>query len=331
MQNAEVRLILKGSPTLLIGTEDTGSNGEAAFSVSQNGTYNAQITLSGYDYDNPLVIRYTTCPTQTIPAPQCNTSANCASTQLCDAGKCKQVPCECGKVANHICSPYECCANTDCTGGLVCQSNECVQKEECETDADCANTEYCSSGSCVPVTGECGYASNHMWTNYECCSDTGCAQGSHCTNNACVQNAYVLRLITESPMAVGEEATVALLSNGQRLPNTEIKVISPSGRVFSGYTDANGEFRFVPDAAGEYDIEALGLGERILASLPAAAAAGAAPLAASGGAVCSQLFGICWYWWVLLLIIVAGYIFYRRMSLKGKGPGKREPAGPKGQ
>jgi hypothetical protein len=326
VEDVSVRLTL-ASPFEVIGSQNTGSDGQAAFDVSKNGTYNAELYLSGYDYEE-LSIHYTTCPQQAVP-PECNASSNCPPSEFCDSGKCKQVLCECGKVANHVCAPYECCANKDCTGGLVCQNNTCVQKTGCSSNADCPDASYCSAGSCLPVAqGACGYVAGHAWHDYACCSDSGCAAGSHCANNACVQNAYVLR--NETAFVVGQNATVLLLVNGRPLANTLVKAVSPSGRVFSGYTDANGEFRFVPDAAGQYSMEALGTGQTVLVTASAAAAAGAATLpAVHGAAVCVQLFGICWYWWLLLAIIVAGYIIYTRMSPKGKGAGK--PAGPKGQ
>ena len=58
---------------------------------------------------------------------------------------------------------------------------------ECTSDTDCTYNEYCSDGSCVPVTqGTCGYVANHMWNAYECCADSDCAENQVCTGHSCV-------------------------------------------------------------------------------------------------------------------------------------------------
>ena len=58
---------------------------------------------------------------------------------------------------------------------------------ECRNDLDCANDERCEGGECVPVTGECGFATNHTWYAYQCCSDADCAGDELCTNYECVK------------------------------------------------------------------------------------------------------------------------------------------------
>ncbi len=53
-------------------------------------------------------------------------------------------------------------------------------------DSDCISTKYCFEGSCVDVTGVCGYVENHKWVSYDCCDDFNCALGYKCTDNTCV-------------------------------------------------------------------------------------------------------------------------------------------------
>ncbi len=66
---------------------------------------------------------------------------------------------------------------------------------ECTSDADCADVEYCAmavgaaGGTCEPVTGECGYAENHVWVQYECGDEAGCPScnvGFECKDHVCV-------------------------------------------------------------------------------------------------------------------------------------------------
>ncbi|MCK4319274.1 hypothetical protein KAW38_01750, partial [Candidatus Micrarchaeota archaeon] len=78
---------------------------------------------------------------------------------------------------------------------IVAKKNDCkkekiyIEIEQCEppctSNNDCLSTENCISDNCIPITGECGYAENHEWTNYECCSDNQCAEDQTCSGNKC--------------------------------------------------------------------------------------------------------------------------------------------------
>jgi hypothetical protein len=66
---------------------------------------------------------------------------------------------------------------------------------ECTSNADCEDAEYCAmavgaaGGACEPVTGECGYAENHVWVQYECGDEAGCPTcdaGFECIDHTCV-------------------------------------------------------------------------------------------------------------------------------------------------
>lgn len=57
---------------------------------------------------------------------------------------------------------------------------------ECRTHDDCASDEYCVGGTCMNLTGICGYAENHLWVRYACCSDSDCKNDSlRCVNKTC--------------------------------------------------------------------------------------------------------------------------------------------------
>jgi parallel beta-helix repeat protein len=134
---------------------------------------------------------------------ECITDVDCLSNESCVAGSCVPVPCECGEVLNHQCSPYECCADENCEDGQcvnnTCEAAEVPEEAGCLTDGDCSGTESCSDGQCAQVTGQCGYAEDHAWVSYECgegCPD--CAEGYSCTGNECVPE--------EEPPAVNDTA-----------------------------------------------------------------------------------------------------------------------------
>ena len=61
----------------------------------------------------------------------------------------------------------------------------CAPPFECEDDSGCSGNQYCSGGSCINLTGSCGYASNHTWFVHECCSDDACGFRMECRNNTC--------------------------------------------------------------------------------------------------------------------------------------------------
>jgi peptidoglycan-associated lipoprotein len=66
-----------------------------------------------------------------------------------------------------------CSADTDCTTGFVCRSNECLPKPQCGQDADCPAGQTCQGEKCVArAEGTCG-------------SDRDCREGT-CQSGRCV-------------------------------------------------------------------------------------------------------------------------------------------------
>ena len=56
----------------------------------------------------------------------------------------------------------------------------------CTVNSDCATNAQCVAGSCVALTGDCGYASGHIWIDYQCCADSDCAAGTTCVDHVCM-------------------------------------------------------------------------------------------------------------------------------------------------
>ena|GEM_PF-817100 len=59
----------------------------------------------------------------------CETDGDCDASEECSGGSCKKVECPCGVVENHVCIPYECCADEDCKVDEFCIDFECVKRE----------------------------------------------------------------------------------------------------------------------------------------------------------------------------------------------------------
>lgn len=134
------------------------------------------------------------------PVNECNTDIDCASSEHCvaaaDGDKCLPVTAqgECGYIADHQWNEYQCCLNSDCAIGKICQDHICKIENPCGTDADCADNEYCAplaaGNSCMQVSplGECGYATNHQWNEYQCCADTDCGVDQYCSTHQCLDS-----------------------------------------------------------------------------------------------------------------------------------------------
>lgn len=81
---------------------------------------------------------------------------------------------------------FSCSIDAHCADGQECVNNICAYP--CITDPECDFDEHCEAGYCIPVTGVCGYPSNHHWVDYECCIDIPgweCAFGKTCVGHNC--------------------------------------------------------------------------------------------------------------------------------------------------
>lgn len=125
-----------------------------------------------------------------VPAHECVDCLkddDCEAEEYCSDKTCLKVPCECGEIKNHKCLPFQCCADTDCAGILVCEykAHKCV---ECNKALQCPDDKTCSKdNTCVDIPCECGEVTGHECKKFECCSDGQCPNGEICdiTKNVC--------------------------------------------------------------------------------------------------------------------------------------------------
>jgi hypothetical protein len=60
---------------------------------------------------------------------ECRGDSDCAESQVCTAGKCEEIPGECGYFSSHAFFPYQCCAASDCGALEQCANHTCVAAE----------------------------------------------------------------------------------------------------------------------------------------------------------------------------------------------------------
>jgi parallel beta-helix repeat protein len=145
-EGADIRLLLTSPYGGLVDEQATGSDGTATFSLSANGTYEADASSPGYRPAS-TTFTFTTCPVAapavvvptTAPvAPtnriqsNCTSDLDCLDDQLCDIppgaamGSCRNIT-GCGMATNHTLIPYQCGAPScpPCGYGQICVANIC--------------------------------------------------------------------------------------------------------------------------------------------------------------------------------------------------------------
>ncbi|MFH1521276.1 MAG: hypothetical protein ABID61_06530, partial [Candidatus Micrarchaeota archaeon] len=114
-------------------TTTTNLNGQTSFDELAAGMYKLS---ASFDNTQPYTTQFI-YPECTPPIPQiepnksityfCKSSNDCADSEYCEKGECKQVLGECGYSKDHQFYEYECCIQTGCGKGLVCSNHLCVQ------------------------------------------------------------------------------------------------------------------------------------------------------------------------------------------------------------
>ncbi|MFH1785122.1 MAG: right-handed parallel beta-helix repeat-containing protein [Candidatus Micrarchaeota archaeon] len=229
----------------------TDENGEIEFEGCTDSVI-IRATKSGYD--SALYKEDLDCDcSQGGQEPECTTDQNCAYNQECTDNVCEDIDCSCGTIQDHECVSYECCSDSECSTGYSCVSNNCEQtpEDECSTDADCAETQYCSNGSCLDVTGTCGYVANHAFVAYECGTDANCPT---CPNGLCINNECVANDLTCEDGLVGSTANCAATEDNAPCANCEYEVTTPDGQTLTGTTDENGNFNLPLNLVGTYTV-----------------------------------------------------------------------------
>ncbi len=146
--DAEIRLMLTNPSEGEVGQQTAGSDGTATFSLSTNGTYEADASKAGYA-PGTATFTFTTCapppppanvtPPKTSPGPanqtfNCSSDANCLDNQKCviptgaTVGSCMNLT-GCGNAANHTFTPYQCGSDPVCPPcgyGQTCLDHICT-------------------------------------------------------------------------------------------------------------------------------------------------------------------------------------------------------------
>lgn len=301
----------------------TDSDGMVEFTLSTNNEYTVEVSggrTEDYCSDS-IVIDYTLCPEE-----GCYDDNDCEDTEYCERedspmidmppelldlvvlpGICMPVPCECGEVYGHECHEYDCCADSDCPEGYVCEDHECVPRE-CESDSECAASEQCVDGECIPIeVGDCGYIANHTWYDYECCNDSDCPIGEICYEHECI----LYRIETNETGYVGDQHPFRVYPEGQY----DITISDPDGRTFDVTTDGEGYGDFLLESEGKYGIELI---EEEVPVIMVDVDSIKRPLPPPDDKPVTILDELLkYFWWLLiLLLLVIGYILFRRRKKK---------------
>jgi len=158
-----------------------------------------------------------------------------------------------------------CDRNSDCNQGLVCLNKTCVTPTglpppppppvavKCLKNSDCPPSDFCRSGSCVAVSGTCGFVSNHTWFSYDCCDNLDCPSGQVCSNSKCALSNY--RLVGEVRGFVGDMKLISAYSDSRPFVDAQLKVSRPDGSFYILTTDSTGKSIVQLTQAGNYTIE----------------------------------------------------------------------------
>lgn len=200
----ELRLVLYEPFQGLRALQHTDGDGLASVQLTKNGTYRVYINTEDYNAPQYVTFKYPKlCPPPPPQDYEISAEADCRNNQTIirasangtplsnvtvQSEKWSSVTPESGKVTFPLEEGY--LFLTSSRPGYSTKQFyvfvTCEPEPECEDDLSCAENQYCSGGSCLNLTGDCGFTANHTWFVYECCSDSACGAGFGCRNNSCV-------------------------------------------------------------------------------------------------------------------------------------------------
>jgi len=284
----------------------TNSSGQVSFDGCGMTDFIIYISKSGY--------RSVYKSEDTVPCEQCAVecvdNSDCPASYECEDSKCVPVECKCGKVQDHMCVPYACC-----------------------DDKDCADTEYCApGGTCEEVTGKCGQAISHRFVpyGYECGSEPGCpvCPGNKiCTNHTCALPPAGPDVTCPATGFVGDNKTCMAKTGDQPCKSCDYVVTDPTGRNYSGKTDAGGSFGLPLGMEGTYKVTVFQDGQPVktiqIKSLPRAAPEEPEKPTEAPGLESYML-------WLLLLLVLAvlAVLYWRSREGKKVAPPEKQAAQP---
>ncbi len=278
ISGVNIRMALTTPYEGLIAQDETADSGHVKFHLTKPGTYTFDASALGYTKPEPITLEFTPCVVETVP----NVTSNATQNETSGAPPPLVLP------------------------------------PECTVDSDCAQEKYCSNNNCTLVVGSCGYAANHVWTNYECCDDSGCDSFHACKENKCALKSFE---ISGSGGYVGDNATITLYSDGSPLANTQLKLTKPDGSYEILTTDSNGQIIFPLSLAGEYTIELMSGGTK-LSSLSFEALAKPLPPEAPMSifdVIAQAAGGLLLLLLLFLILLVGAFLAFKFFFSKGKG------------
>ena len=201
--DVELRLVLYYPYQGLRALKHTDVYGKTFFELTKNGTYRVYINTDAYNAPQYIAFEYPAlCPPPPPKTFEVKAAADCADNLTVISASAGGMP-----LANVTVTSERWSSVTGASGtvefpleeGYVFVSAKapgygtresyfyitCAPPPECEGDADCGESQYCSGGSCMNLTGGCGFAENHTWFVFECCEDAECGSGQECENNTC--------------------------------------------------------------------------------------------------------------------------------------------------
>lgn len=315
----------------VVSSGATGSDGSVALVIPSAGYYTVKATSADYS-DGSGGFGYQLCAA--AAAPQCQTDSDCPDSQKCQNGQCVQLSCPKGETASsHQCQMAGCQSDSDCPTGQMCQNHACVNKPPvctapscCTSNDQCADYQYCMAsngvpgtmsapGTCMNVTGQCGYPSNHAFIsyNYSCGSEAGCPQcsdGYSCISHQCVQADLTCPSTGVQQGSVSCTAT----TNGQTCTGCQYTVTAPNGTTMSGKTDDTGNFGIRLNNAGTYNVALVLNGSAIKQITITVSSKPAAPAPSVQSQSAGSDFGSLLWILVPAVIIIAAAFYWIRIK-----------------
>ncbi|MBU0527357.1 right-handed parallel beta-helix repeat-containing protein [Candidatus Micrarchaeota archaeon] len=245
---------------------------------------------------------------------ECGDDLDCEDNEHCVDNMCELVDCDCGEIENHQCNEYQCCSDADCPEGLVCQDNSCTN--ECTSDADCESTEFCNieegaeGGSCEELTGQCGYADNHVWNVYEC-GEEGCPECPEqyvCEEHICEP---IPELDGPETAFVGESGIINATEGRDPCIDCDIVIRLPDGSSIHGKTDSGGQIKVPLNMEGKYTFSLVQDGETVDSLTVDALVKPQVTPEKPPTSILDDL-GAWLLWLLLLLVLVFAFVIYRR-------------------
>jgi hypothetical protein len=199
----------------------------------------------------------------------------------------------------------------------------------CSSDSGCGFGERCevahgeTCGECVPVSGECGEARDHVFVpyGYACGSEPGCPScppGVPCINHTCVTN----DLKGPDKVVVGQNGTIEAKENEEPCPFCDLEIISPQGVHYTGRTDAAGRFVLPFRIQGVYNVSLMRDG-KVVRSIMIEAFPLASPAEPEKPFHANPEEPFPWWLLILLLVMIVLVVYWRRRKgERNAAPGK---------